>query len=641
MSEEDWQPLAAELPAALTERYAPEGFLGRGAMGLVLRARDTRLRRPVALKVIRPLDGEPLEAARFLSELRALAALSHPNVVKLFDSGETSGLSWLVMELLEGQPLANRMMAGRMPPSAVARWLDGTLDGLTHLHAAQLLHRDIKPGNIFLKGDQAVLMDLGLALSLDGRTRVTAAGELVGTLYYMAPEVLRQQQWTVAADEFAVAVTAVHALAGEGVHDRVTPSMDAVLSHTLSGAYVAVAQALMADFGALGRVLCKALALSPGQRFGSAAAFRQAVAEAVAPRRSRPVRVAPVVSAPRRAPGWIGAALCGAVALSGTVWYLNGPKAPPREHPVITETAPPSASAAPLDLVAQAAAFDHRLLSATPADREKLTDEFLDAVARTPVPERRVPLSHQAIVNVAGRYFNQAGVFVARIERACSGYSTWERTYLLEHPEKLQLHNDLRRVYVEERARMPMGVNLPELRELARHTFRCTRRLGHALARLDLGPGTEAALLVQVSGVHLRLLVAGTHTWSTINAGAESWRTLCEGSWPAEYARALDARQQGDSARRAQHLARAAQALDRVYAPPSPLAAEDEVSARLALADELCPLARLSGAPAEAARALLGPLGTRLANHGPLSAGLAARLAAAVPCFPARTVLNR
>jgi serine/threonine protein kinase len=178
--------------------------LGAGGMGEVYRARDTRLGRDVAIKVLSPRLAASAETrARFEREARAASSLNHPHICTLHDVGEQDGTRFLVMELLQGETLARRLAQGPLPTDellGVAIQVAGALDAA---HRSGLVHRDLKPANVMLTHTGAKLLDFGLALPSEAgpsgsamsesptrSTPLTAEGTLVGTLQYMAPEQL-------------------------------------------------------------------------------------------------------------------------------------------------------------------------------------------------------------------------------------------------------------------------------------------------------------------------------------------------------------------------------------------------------------------------------------------------------------------
>ena len=207
----------------LADRYRIVAPLGSGGMATVHRARDERLERDVAVKILLPNHaGDPATAARFEREARSLAAASHPSVVAVFDvdAGDPAvgREPFFVMELCPGGSLATRMSGDRrLSPDELVPVLVSIADGLADLHRRGVVHRDVKPQNILFAADRAKLADFGLALAdeHEGLSELTAPGTAVGTLTYLAPEVLAGQRASAAADVYALGVVAFVGLTGE------------------------------------------------------------------------------------------------------------------------------------------------------------------------------------------------------------------------------------------------------------------------------------------------------------------------------------------------------------------------------------------------------------------------------------------
>jgi eukaryotic-like serine/threonine-protein kinase len=194
--------------------YEIVSSLGAGGMGEVYRARDSRLGRDVAIKVLpAAVDRDPDRVARFEREARAIAALNHPNVCALYDIGEQDGRAFLVMELLEGETLQQRLTRGPLEYDTVVDFGIGLADALDQAHRQGFIHRDLKPANIFLTTrGQPKMLDFGLARVLerdDDQTRaaeagITDAGATVGTVGYMSPEQLRGRPVDARSDLFSL-----------------------------------------------------------------------------------------------------------------------------------------------------------------------------------------------------------------------------------------------------------------------------------------------------------------------------------------------------------------------------------------------------------------------------------------------------
>ena len=190
--------------------YEITGRIGAGGMGEVFRAKDTRLDRSVAIKVLpSEFAANAQLRARFEREARAISQLNHPNICTLYDVGD----GYIVMELLEGESLADRLARGRLPISEVLRIGSQIADALERAHRGGIVHRDLKPGNIMLTKSGAKLLDFGLAkggvfeVTPDSATQqqqpLTQEGTILGTFQYMAPEQLEGADVDHRADIFA------------------------------------------------------------------------------------------------------------------------------------------------------------------------------------------------------------------------------------------------------------------------------------------------------------------------------------------------------------------------------------------------------------------------------------------------------
>lgn len=202
-------------------RYVIVRPLGRGGMGVVYVARDERLGRDVALKMIAGLPDETARS-RFWREARAAASVSHPNICQVFEVDEASEGVFLTMELLEGEAMDRRLVKGAMTPQEAIPVALGMLGALTALHSRGFVHRDIKPSNVFLTRHGPKLLDFGLAKPTTATTRghdvdaspVTDAGIIVGTPQYMAPEQVGGAALDGRTDLYAVGAVIFHMLAG-------------------------------------------------------------------------------------------------------------------------------------------------------------------------------------------------------------------------------------------------------------------------------------------------------------------------------------------------------------------------------------------------------------------------------------------
>jgi tetratricopeptide (TPR) repeat protein/TolB-like protein len=206
--------------------YRVEAFIARGGMGDVYRAVDTRLRRPVAIKVLAPTKtGDPHRVARFMHEARTTASLDHPHIVKVFDVGHVDGRAYLVAELLEGETLRARIARSPMAADAVTRIAIEIARGLQAAHAAGVVHRDLKPDNIFLTmAGPTKILDFGIAkLAQDesvGDGFSTLTGVVLGTAGYLSPEQIRGGAVDGRADLFAVGALMFEMLTGRRAFAR-------------------------------------------------------------------------------------------------------------------------------------------------------------------------------------------------------------------------------------------------------------------------------------------------------------------------------------------------------------------------------------------------------------------------------------
>jgi hypothetical protein len=216
---------AAVVGALILNRFRVRGQLGRGGFGVVYKAWDERLEREVAVKVIE-LGGQSVE--RVLREAQAVARLNHPSVVTLYELGEDGERAYLVSELVEGGTLAERQRAGELSDRDVGDAAADLCGALRHAHARGVVHRDIKPQNVLLADGErrAKLMDFGIARVLDG-SAITAPGDVVGTLAYMAPEQAEGEESGPPSDVYSLALTLYEAWSGENPVARTTPAATA------------------------------------------------------------------------------------------------------------------------------------------------------------------------------------------------------------------------------------------------------------------------------------------------------------------------------------------------------------------------------------------------------------------------------
>ncbi|MFF8280858.1 protein kinase [Streptomyces lateritius] len=196
-------------------RYRLDELVGRGGAADVYEGRDLRLRRPVAVKVFRP-GSESQTEERFDGEGRLLAQLQHPGLVTVYDSGQEDGRPYLVMQLIKGATLRRHIAAGLLTPAEASRIGAALASALAHVHAAGVVHRDVKPSNILLdETGTPHLTDFGISRLLDTTATHTAPGTLVGTAAYMAPEQVLGRGAGPAADIYSLGLVLLESLKGE------------------------------------------------------------------------------------------------------------------------------------------------------------------------------------------------------------------------------------------------------------------------------------------------------------------------------------------------------------------------------------------------------------------------------------------
>ena len=265
--------------------------LGAGGMGEVYRARDTRLGREVAVKVLpERLAGDPKALSRFEREAKAVAALSHPNILAIHDFGQERGIRYAVTELLEGQTLRERLVHERLTWHKAAEIGIAIGDGLSAAHAREIVHRDLKPENIYLtSGGHVKILDFGLAradavpseqlTAAPTESVATEAGTVLGTLGYMSPEQVRGEPADSRSDLFSFGCVLYEMLTGSRAFPGESPGQT----------MAAILRDQPAEFAALGtqvpegvdRIVRRCLEKSPGERFQSAGDLSFALKESL------------------------------------------------------------------------------------------------------------------------------------------------------------------------------------------------------------------------------------------------------------------------------------------------------------------------------------------------------------------------
>src|SRR5215211_8160106 len=198
--------------------YRIEERVGRGGMGVVYRAEHLNLQRRAAIKIIAPdlAESEGFRE-RFTREARMAAALQHPNIVTVYDAGEVDGTLYLAMQYIEGNDLAAMLRKdGRLRPYRAIDVIRQVASALDAAHAQGLIHRDVKPANVLIEGRTAFLTDFGLTKRIEGtQTNLTKAGDVVGTIHYVAPEQIEGGRVDARTDIYSLGCLVYHCVTGE------------------------------------------------------------------------------------------------------------------------------------------------------------------------------------------------------------------------------------------------------------------------------------------------------------------------------------------------------------------------------------------------------------------------------------------
>ena len=314
---------------------------GAGGMGEVYRARDTRLERTVAIKVLPAhLSDQPERRQRFDREARAISSLNHPNICTLYDVGHQEGVDYLVMEYMEGTTLADRLERGPLPPEQVLKYGVEIAEGLERAHRSGVVHRDLKPGNIMLTKTGAKLMDFGLAKSAGaepasaltvsltgpGAKPLTAEGTVVGTFQYMAPEQLEGREADARSDLFALGAVLYEMATGQRAFTG--KSQASVVAAILASEPQPITAVRPMSPPALDRVVKVCLAKDPEERWQTAHDVKLQL-EWIAEGGSQAGVPAPVAARRRHTQvlAWAVAAVCLVAALAlGAAWMARAPK---------------------------------------------------------------------------------------------------------------------------------------------------------------------------------------------------------------------------------------------------------------------------------------------------------------------------
>jgi YVTN family beta-propeller protein len=298
-----WQ-LAELRPGSALAGYKLEAQVGAGGMAVVFRARDERLGRLVALKVLAPtLTADDGFRRRFIAESRAAAAVDDPHIIPVYEAGEANGALFIAMRFVQGGDL--RAVLGRegmLAPARASAFISPVASALDTAHGAGLVHRDVKPANILVdarrgRPEHVYLSDFGVSKGAMSSVSLTAAGQFLGTPDYSAPEQIQGLAVDGRADQYALACVAYQLLAGAVPFER-DQGMAVLFAHLSAPPPSLVAR--RPDLpGAVDQVLARALAKAPEKRFGSCRDFAEALREALGLALDLPAETAPAPGPPQ------------------------------------------------------------------------------------------------------------------------------------------------------------------------------------------------------------------------------------------------------------------------------------------------------------------------------------------------------
>ncbi|WP_328405475.1 serine/threonine-protein kinase [Nocardia sp. NBC_00403] len=360
------------LPGAVVAGYRIERKLGTGGMGSVYLAQHPRLPRRDALKVLSDTHGSSSEfRARFIREAELAGRLDHPNIVAIYDCGADAGRLWIAMQFIDGLDAAELARQGALTPDRAVAIVEGAARGLDEAHRAGLLHRDVKPANILIARDsgvdRALVTDFGIARPTGESAGLTAAGSVLATLAYAAPEQIHGATLDHRVDVYALGATLFQLLTGTVPFPRDTPG--AVMHAHLTAPPPRPSIVVPTLPRELDAVIARAMAKNPYERYPGCGALAEAAAAALRGERTEPVPP-PLLGRRTKIIVAAGATLC---ALAATGFFVTRPDT--GSGLAATTTAPPSASvsapapASPWGQYGFIADAFPGLLPATPASR--------------------------------------------------------------------------------------------------------------------------------------------------------------------------------------------------------------------------------------------------------------------------------
>jgi len=267
----------ADETAKLMGDYEILGVLGAGGMGRVYRVRNVITDRIEAMKVLLPdLEGQEEVAARFLREIKLLAALTHPNIAALHTALTINNQLVMIMEYVEGQTLASRLDAGAIPPADALNYIDQVLSALSYAHQQHVIHRDIKPANMMLTSEGVVkLMDFGIARTDQEPAKLTAPGTTLGSINYMSPEQVKGAAIDERSDLYSVGISLYEMVTGQKPFHG--DSNFSIMAAQIQQAPTPPVQLNPSLPPGLNEIILTSIAKSADERFQSADAFRNAI----------------------------------------------------------------------------------------------------------------------------------------------------------------------------------------------------------------------------------------------------------------------------------------------------------------------------------------------------------------------------
>jgi serine/threonine protein kinase/tetratricopeptide (TPR) repeat protein len=503
-------------------RYTVVERLGRGGMGTVYRAHDTRLNRDVALKFLYPDASSDADAeARLLSEARAVAALQHPNICVIHEIGEASdGQPFIAMALCDGQTLKQRLSTGPIAPGEAVSIATQVLRALKAAHSRDIVHRDIKPGNIMLDSDGSVkLLDFGLARSAD--VSATRPGSTPGTVAYMSPEQVRGESVDHRSDLWSVGVVLYEMLAGRrpfgGGRDRLI--LQEIL-HENPDPLRGVVPAVPVDVAA---VVDRLLQKDREARYESAHAVLADLTDTASGDRTR----VPLEGDQRRSRRWtslVAGMATTIIVLAGVMWWSRS-----------GGEANASALAAPLKAEPSIAVLPLTNLSADSLDAAiaaGMTEDLIATLGRTPgvrviaststagfrnrTMDVRQIADSLGVANILEGGIQRSGSQLrveVRLVSGRDGSTLWSQNYDREFKDMFSVQNEIVRTVAGE-----LGLRFDKDRQLRRHRTR-------SIAAYELYlRGSDPLLLRSQPGVwksveYFRDAIAADSTYAAAHAG--------------------------------------------------------------------------------------------------------------------------